>query len=94
VRAGQPLWANITATRAQTAAGWTTVTNVKKRSKKRPLDQRRILFARRWQASLAECLNVVFELLFLVVIQKSVVFDGLAFRRGDASPSPAESGPA
>jgi hypothetical protein len=61
VRAGQPSWANVTATRAQTAAGWTTVTNVKKRSKKHPLDQRRILFGRNVQSHTCDPRDIMFE---------------------------------
>jgi hypothetical protein len=42
----QRTWANVTRMATQTAAGWTTIANRKKKPKKHPLDQRRILFVR------------------------------------------------
>jgi hypothetical protein len=61
VRAAQPSWANVTGTGAQTATGWTTVTNIKKKVKKHPLDQRRILFSRNVQTHTCDPRDMMFE---------------------------------
>lgn len=45
-RDAQRTWATVTRTTAQTAAGWATVSTRKKKPKKHPLDQRRILLLR------------------------------------------------
>jgi hypothetical protein len=45
----QRTWANVTRAGTQTAAEWTTISNRKKKPKKQPLDQRRILFVRNRQ---------------------------------------------
>lgn len=45
-QSAQRTWADITRAGTQSAAGWATVVNRKKKLKKHPLDQRRILFSR------------------------------------------------
>jgi hypothetical protein len=55
----QPSWANITET--GTGSGWTTVTNGKKKVKKHPLDQLRVLFVRNVQTHNCDPRDSVFE---------------------------------
>jgi hypothetical protein len=61
VRAGQPTWAEVTAKGTQATTGWTTVNNGKKKSKKHPLDQRRVLFARNSQSRACDPRDIMFE---------------------------------
>jgi hypothetical protein len=61
VRAGQPTWAEVTGKGAQATTGWTTVTNGKKKSKKHPLDQRQVLFARNSQSRACDLRDIMFE---------------------------------
>jgi hypothetical protein len=58
----QQIWANIASTGIQTAAGWTTVTSGKKKLKKHPLDQRRILFTRNSLSHTCDPRNIMFEI--------------------------------
>ena len=46
----QRTWADVTRMATQAAAGWTTMTNGKRKLKKHALDQRRILFTRNSQS--------------------------------------------
>jgi hypothetical protein len=57
VRAAQ----EVTGIGAQATTGWTTVTNSKKKSKKHPLDQRRVLFARNSQSRACDPRDIMFE---------------------------------
>lgn len=52
-------WASITAPR--TGNGWTTVTNGKKKVKKHPRDQRRVLFVRNVQTHSCDPRDIMFE---------------------------------
>jgi hypothetical protein len=61
IRAPQPSWATVTGTGAQKLTGWTTVTNGKKKTKKHPLDQRRILFVRNVQSYDRDPRDIMFE---------------------------------
>lgn len=61
MRAAQPSWANVAVTGAQTANGWTTVTNVKRKIKKHSMDQRRILFTRNIQSHTCDPRDIMFE---------------------------------
>lgn len=45
----------------KTATGWTTVTSSKKKLKKHPLDQRRILFTRNSQSYACDPRDIMFE---------------------------------
>jgi hypothetical protein len=60
-RVAQPSWADITGMGAQTSTGWITVMNGKKKSKKHPLDQRRILFARNSQSHTCDPRDIMFK---------------------------------
>jgi len=60
-RATQQSWAAVASTRTQKPSGWTTVTHGKKKAKKLPLDQRRILFARNVQTHTCEPRDIMFE---------------------------------
>lgn len=60
-RAAQPTWAEVTGMGAKTATDWTTVTNGKKKLKKHPLDQRRILFTRNSQSHACDPRDIMFE---------------------------------
>jgi hypothetical protein len=55
----QPSWANITESGA--GSGWTTITNSKKRSKKHPRDQRRVLFVKNIQSHNCDPRDIMFE---------------------------------
>jgi hypothetical protein len=55
----QPSWANITESGA--SGGWTTVTNGKKKLKKHPRDQRRVLFVRNVQSHSCDPRDIMFE---------------------------------
>lgn len=55
----QPSWANITESGA--GRGWTTVTNGKKKLKKHPRDQRRVLFVRNVQSHSRDPRDIMFE---------------------------------
>jgi hypothetical protein len=61
MRAAQPSWAAVTGTEAQKLTGWTTVANSKKKTKKHPLDQRRILFVRNVQSHDRDPRDIMFE---------------------------------
>lgn len=61
VRAAQPSWAAVTGTATQGTSNWTTVTNGKKKSKKHPLDQRRVLFARNVKSHTCDPRDIMFE---------------------------------
>ncbi|KHN93671.1 Endonuclease/exonuclease/phosphatase [Metarhizium album ARSEF 1941] len=58
-QAAQPSWASITG--ASKGSGWTTVANGKRKPKKHPLDQRRILFARNVQSHSCDPRDIMFE---------------------------------
>lgn len=58
-QAAQPSWASIT--EASKGSGWTTVANGKRKPKKHPLDQRRILFARNVQSRSCNPKDIIFE---------------------------------
>lgn len=60
-RAAQPTWANVVGTGVPTAAGCATVTNGKRKLKKRSLEQRRILFARNVQPHTCDPRDIMFE---------------------------------
>lgn len=63
VRVAQsPSWAKITGTGAQSKTAWTTVTSGRKKSKKHPLDQRRILFTRRSGVHDCDPRDIMFEI--------------------------------
>jgi hypothetical protein len=55
----QPSWADITESGA--GSGWTTVTNGKKKVKKHPRDQRRVLFVRNVQSHNRDPRDIMFE---------------------------------
>jgi hypothetical protein len=57
----QPSWAAVTGTGTQKTSSWTTLTNGKKKMKKHPLDQRRILFARNVQSHPCDPRDIMFE---------------------------------
>jgi hypothetical protein len=59
--AAQPSWAAVTGTGAQKLTGWTTVANSRKKTKKHPLDQRRILFVRNVQSHNRDPRDIMFE---------------------------------
>lgn len=61
MRAAQPSWAAVTGTGVQKLTGWTTVANGKKKTKKHPLDQRRILFVRNVQSHDRDPRDIMFE---------------------------------
>jgi hypothetical protein len=46
---------------AQATAGWTTITSDKKKVKKNPLDQRRVLFVRNSQSRDCDLNDIMFE---------------------------------
>ena len=46
---------------AQAIAGWTTVNNGKKKSRKHPIDQRRVLFVRNSQSHACDPRDIMFE---------------------------------
>ena len=60
-QATQQSWAAVVSTGTQKPSGWTTVTHGKKKAKKLPLDQRRILFARNVQTHTCDPRDVMFE---------------------------------
>lgn len=60
-RDAQRTWATVTRTTAQTAAGWATVSTRKKKPKKHPLDQRRILLLRSGQPHQYDARDIMFE---------------------------------
>jgi hypothetical protein len=60
-RAAQPTWAGITGAGGHASMSWTTVTNGKKKLKKHPLDQRRILFTRDSQSHDCDPRDIMFE---------------------------------
>jgi hypothetical protein len=55
----QPSWANITESGA--SSGWATVTNGKKKVKKHPRDQRRVLFVRNVRSHSCDPRDIMFE---------------------------------
>lgn len=57
----QRTWANVTRAATQTAAGWATVTTRKKKLKKHPLDQRRVLFIRNSRSHHCDTRDIMFE---------------------------------
>lgn len=57
----QRTWANVTRTATQTATGWATVASRKRKPKKHPLEQRRILFARNSQPNQYDARDIMFE---------------------------------
>lgn len=62
-RVAEPLnWANVAGKGVQLKAGWTTVTSGKKKPKKYPLDQRRVLFTRRSESSDLDPRDIMFEI--------------------------------
>lgn len=61
MRAAQPSWAAVTGTGSQKTSSWTTATNGKKKVKKHPLDQRRILFVRNVQPHTCDPRDIMFE---------------------------------
>jgi hypothetical protein len=61
VREAQPSWATVTGNGTQKTSSWTTVTNGKKKAKKHPLDQRRILFVRKVQSHTCDPRDIMFE---------------------------------
>jgi hypothetical protein len=61
VREAQPSWATVTGNGTQKISSWTTVTNGKKKAKKHPLDQRRILFVRNVQSHTCDPRDIMFE---------------------------------
>lgn len=56
----QRTWASVTRTATPAAAGWRTMTNGKKKLKKHPLDQRRILFVRNKQSHHCDPRDIMF----------------------------------
>jgi DNA-binding ferritin-like protein len=58
----QRTWADVTRTATQAAAGWTTMTNGKRKLKKHALDQRRILFTRNSQSQQCDSRYIMFEI--------------------------------
>lgn len=58
----QPSWATVTGTGTQRTSSSTTVTNGKKKVKKHPLDQRRILFVRNVQNHTCDPRDIMFEI--------------------------------
>jgi hypothetical protein len=60
-RVAQPTWAGITGAGGHASMSWTTVTNGKKKLKKHPLDQRRILLTRDSQSHDCDSRDVMFE---------------------------------
>ena len=58
----QRTWANATRAATQTAAGWATVANRKKKLKKHPLDQRRVLFVRNSQLHNCDTRDIMFDI--------------------------------
>ena len=60
-RDAQRTWANVTRTAAQTVAGWATVSTRKKKPKKHPLDQRRVLLLRSGQSHQYDARDIMFE---------------------------------
>lgn len=60
-RDAQRTWANVTRTAGQTVAGWATVSTCKKRPKKHPLDQRRILLVRSGESHQYDARDIMFE---------------------------------
>jgi hypothetical protein len=61
MRTAQPSWAAVTGTGTQNLSSWTTVTNGKKKVKKHPLDQRRILFVRNVLSHTCDPRDIMFE---------------------------------
>jgi hypothetical protein len=61
MRAAQPSWAAVTSTGTQKTSNWTTVTSGKKKVKKHPLDQRRILLVRNVQNHTCDPRDIMFE---------------------------------
>jgi hypothetical protein len=61
MRPAQPSWAAVTGTGTQKTSSWTTVTNSKKKARKHPLDQRRILFVRNAQPHTRDPRDIMFE---------------------------------
>lgn len=61
VPATQPSWAKVVRLGAPTATGWTIVTNGKRKLKKHPLEQRRVLFARNVQSHSCDPRDIMFE---------------------------------
>lgn len=61
MRPAQPSWAAVTGTGTQKTSSWTTVTNSKKKARKHPLDQRRILFVRNAQPHTCDPRDIMFE---------------------------------
>ena len=62
-RVEEPLnWANVAGKGVQLKASWTTVTSGKKKPKKYPLDQRRVLFTRRSESSDLDPRDIMFEI--------------------------------
>ncbi|KAI7695118.1 alpha/beta-hydrolase, partial [Hortaea werneckii] len=59
--ATNPSWAKVAGLGAPTATGWTIVTNGKRKLKKHPLEQRRILFARNGQSHSCDPRDIMFE---------------------------------
>jgi uncharacterized coiled-coil protein SlyX len=57
----QRTWANVTRADTQTVAGWATVANPKKKLKKHPLDQRRILFIRDSRSHHCDTRDIMFD---------------------------------
>ena len=61
MQAVQPSWATVTGNGTQKISSWTTVTNGKKKVKKHPLDQRRILFVRNVLSHTCDPRDIMFE---------------------------------
>jgi hypothetical protein len=61
MQAAQPSWAAVTGTGTLKTSSWTTVTSGKKKVKKHPLDQRRILFVRNVQPHTCDPRDIMFE---------------------------------
>jgi gas vesicle protein len=61
MRAAQPSWAAVTSTGTQKTSNWTTVTSGKKKVKKHPLDQGRILLVRNVQNHTCDPGDIMFE---------------------------------
>lgn len=61
MRAAQSSWAAVTGTGTQKTSNWTTVTSGKKKTKKHPLEQRRVLFARNVQSHICDPRDIMFE---------------------------------
>ena len=61
MQAAQASWAAVTGTGTQKTSSWTTVTSGKKKVKRHPLDQRRILFVRNVQSHTCDPRDIMFE---------------------------------